>query len=511
MPPPTPRLDPELVLPATLLSRYLFFVGRRPVSAANAHFRGSRIGGLQSLGPLFDDAEIREPLRALTPANLFRVGPRLQSVLQPRLAYDMPRDLVTTPHAPSRAFWSAIGRVAVIYGPAIGIGDEILASSIPPALQTLAPHAEIEVLTAYDGVWERLAPSQRVTRYADLAELLARMRAGRDDAIVYIDFEPPGLVAAIAHEANVKRFFELSVGTRSLTLLDTTARRLHQMPASPRENFYDAVGEMCAWLGADVARGGHRVPRDAGLIVVSPFTSKEEPSERLWRNVLLSMAPRERVVIDTGPNASTRAFAIAIRDAIRAGGLRGELAANGRAATIGEMLDLVRVADVVVTADSYLAHAGPRFGALTLVVAREGLEAWRVPSPSSFYFRSELDPQAIGEAMRQLVREPRLSPRRSIEATTFRDVANAVDLEAPLDDLLAAWQRCFDAHNALVATLPEWPPPFAMLLRDERYARLMPRVPHREDIGEPELRAHLARRFAECASSNLWKYVRECV
>jgi len=165
----------------------------------------------------------------------------------------------------------------------------------------------------------------------------------------------------------------------------------------------------------------------------------------------------------------------------------------------------------VVTADSYLAHAGPRFGALTLVVAREGLEPWRVPSPSSFYFRSELDPHQIGEAMRQLCAEPRLSPRRSIEAATFRDAAEAVELQAPLEDLLAAWQRCFDAHNALVATLPEWPPALAMLLRDERYARLMPRVPRRDGIGEPELRAHLAKRFAECASSNLWKYVRESV
>lgn len=506
---PNARLDPALVLPATLLSRYLFFLGRRPVSTANAHYRSSRIGALQSLAPLFDDAEIRDPLRALTPANMVRVAPRLQSVLQPRLSYTMPRDLVTTTHAPAQELWSDVRRIAVIYGPAIGIGDEIMAASIPVALATCAPHARIEVLSAYDGLWERLDPSRAVTRYSDLAQLLERMRSGNDDAIIYIDFEPPGLVGAVAHEPGVKRFFELSTGTRSLTLLDNTTRRLHQMPTSSRENFYDVVGEMCDWLGAPAVRGGARAPSREGPVVVSPFTSKEEPSERLWRNVLRSLSPASTVILDTGPNATTRAFAMAIRDALRAEGFRSELAADGRAATIGEMLDLVATASVVVTADSYLAHAAPLCGALTLVIAREGLEAWRVPSPSSFYFGSEGEPGAIGAAMRELVHGSRLAPRSSVEATTFRDAAGDVDLRATLDELLGAWQRCFDAHNALVATLADWPPAFAALLSDQRYGRLMPRVPRREGICESDLRAHLAKRFAECASSNLWKYVRE--
>lgn len=500
--------DAELVLPATLLSRYLFFLGRRPVSAANAHYRGSRIGALQSLGPLFDDDDaIREPLRALTPSNLFRVAPALQTTLQPRLAYRMPRDLVATAHAPAADVWRGMRRIAVVYGPAIGIGDEVLASSIPGALQSLAPQASVEVLTAYDGLWSRIAPEQRATRYRDLAELLQRIRSGGDDAVVYADFEPPGLVSAIAHEPEVKRFFELSVGARSLAILDNVARRLHQMPPAG-ENFYDVVGAMCRWLGAEVPRFGP--PRRRGgdpLVVVSPFTSKEEPSERLWRGVLTSMLTRQRVVLDTGPNAATRAFAVAIRDALRAAGLRVQLAANGRAASLGEMLDVVAAADVVVTADSYLAHAAPRLGATTLVVAREGLEAWRVPSPSSFYFRSADDPRDVGEAMRLVVREP----HRSAEGSALRAAAAAVDFDAPLERLLETWQRCVDAHNAVVASLPEWPRPFATLARDERYSRLMPRAPEPGAVAETELRAHLRQRFADCARTNLWKYVREAV
>jgi hypothetical protein len=509
--------DPELALPATLLSRYLFFLGRRPVSAANTHYRGNRIGALQSLAPLFEDDAIRQPLRALTPANLSRVAPALQALLQPRLAYRLPRDLVVTSRAP--ASWNDVRALLVIYGPAIGIGDEILSSPIPAALQSLAPRASIGVLTAYDGLWSRIAPAQRAARYRDMAEVLTRIRSAEDDAIVYVDFEPPGLVAAIAHEPQVQRFAELSIGTRSLSILDNVGRRLHQMPPSG-ENFYEVVGAMCRWLGADGAPS--RTPRSRRapetVVVASPFTSKEEPSEKLWRNLLTSMLTRERVVLDTGPNASTRGFAISLRDALRNAGIRAQLAANGRAATVGEMLDVVADADAVVTADSYLAHAAPLFGAITFVVAREGLEAWRVPSPSSFYFRAEEDPQAIGAAMAMVMAgltedvTPSRDPRLSAEAGALREAAAAIDFGAPMERLLEQWQRAVDGHNAVVAALPDWPAPLAALTGDERYGRLMPRAPRVQDIEDDrELRQHLRERFADCARSNLWKFVRSAV
>jgi len=511
------RLDPELVLPATLLSRYLFFLGRRPISGANAHYRDSRIGALQSLARLFEDAGIREPLRALTPSNFARVAPQLQRVLQPQLAYRLPRDLVNGADAPAREAWSAMQRMVVIYGPAIGIGDEIVSASIPRVLQTLAPRATIDVLTAYDGLWERIAPEQRVKRYADLAELLQRIRSGADDAVVYIDFEPPGLIAAMAHEPQVRRFLELSVGTRSLVLLDNVERSLRTMPASlaQQENFYDCLRAMGRWLGVGSGPIGGNVrerktsPR---RIVVSPFTSKEEPSERVWSTLLATMLSRVddvQVVLDTGPNPATRAFAIALRDGLRASGTRTQLAASTRSATLGEMLDLVRDADLVVSADSYLAHASPRFGVPTLVVAREGLEPWRVPAPRSFYFRTDLGAEAIGEAMQLFLREPRIAPQHSLEARELRAAAAAIDFNAPLAQLRDAWRQCFDAHNALVAAWADWPRPFATLAADQRYGRLMPRWPDAATVSEEELRAHLAMRFAECASSNLWKYVRE--
>jgi hypothetical protein len=508
-----------VLLPATLLSRYLFFLARRPVSAANAHYRSRRVAALKSLGPMLDrvgGAEVERvtsALRALTPANLFRLGPELQSALKPFVGARMPRDLVVSPHPPPARFWSGVGRVAVVYGPAIGIGDEIITAAVPRALRTICPGASITVLTAYDGLWERLAPEERVEQYADLRELVDRMLGGAFEAIVFIDFEPAGLVTAMSFEPRVERYIELSLGTRALTVLDNGARTLHQLPAAApyHDNFYFTLRHMLEWLGAHT-EGESALPRTPSgemVIVASPFTSKEEPSERLWRTILTSeLAPGAQIVLDTGPNAATRSVAVALRDAVRAGGtIRCELAAGGRAASLGEMLDLVRGADAVLTADSYLAHAGPALGAMTLVVARDGLEAWRVPSPSSFYFRSSAEPASIAAAMQCLLRE-RAAPDRP-ESRRLRDAVAVVrdKLSAPLDDLLAAWQECLDAHNEVLASLPEWPAAYAALFDDQRYGRLMPRAPRRDAAGEAELRAHLAGRFAECENSNLWKLV----
>lgn len=506
------RPDAELLLPATLLSRYLFFLGRRPVSAANEHYRASRVAALKSLGDEFDDPRVCAPLRALTPANLFRVAPQLQTVLQPQLASHTPRDLAATSLAPAPHFWKDTHRLLVVYGPAIGIGDEIVTSTIPGALRRLVP--SVTVLSAYQGLWDRVAPEEHVEHYRDLRTLARHLRGEEYDAIFYVDFEPPGLVTAMAHQPGVKTFAELSLGTRMLTVLDNKNRRLHQMPpvAPYHENFYRALKRMMDWLGMDVGGSPNACRNGDALVVASPFTSKEEPSEAFWCEVLAPMMPRgARLVLDTGPNSATRAFAMALRDALRGRDVRCELAASGRAAPLGEMLDIVRDAKVVVTADSYLAHAGPALGAKTLVIARKGLEPWRVPSAASYYFQSNTPPGAIGEAMHALLEESQRSPADRIESRQLRDAAADVDFLAPAGPLLDAWQRCLHAHHAVVAALPDWPPVYEPLFLDERYGSLMPRAPHAEGMAEDDLRAHLANRFAECAGSNLWKFVRGTV
>ena len=48
---PLPR---ELHLPLLLLSQYLFYLSRRPISESNLHYLDARLRGLQSLAPLLE-------------------------------------------------------------------------------------------------------------------------------------------------------------------------------------------------------------------------------------------------------------------------------------------------------------------------------------------------------------------------------------------------------------------------------------------------------------------------
>src|SRR5437867_5005074 len=83
---PRPVTSPraECLLPLSILSSYLFFLLRRPISASNAHYLAQRIRGLQSLASEFDGAgagdlqAIAEGLGTLEPANFARVARDLQ-------------------------------------------------------------------------------------------------------------------------------------------------------------------------------------------------------------------------------------------------------------------------------------------------------------------------------------------------------------------------------------------------------------------------------------------------
>jgi len=66
----------ELQLPLGLLSSYLFFLLRRPISSSNSHYLAQRIKGLKSLGALLATSSSRQvqdiaaKLDSLQPANL---------------------------------------------------------------------------------------------------------------------------------------------------------------------------------------------------------------------------------------------------------------------------------------------------------------------------------------------------------------------------------------------------------------------------------------------------------
>jgi hypothetical protein len=555
-------LPADLQLPATLLARYLFFLSRRPISRSNTHYIARRLAGLQSLAPLLRRdgepplVELASELERLGPASFNHRAGRLQALLAGGLQREPAAGVVVSAAPPGDDFFAPVRRVTLIFGPAIGIGDEILCFAAARRLRARLPRAEISVLTAYDGLWDLVPEIDRAIRYERHAELVAAIRgtgpAGRAELVALFDFEKPDLVAAVGFEPGVERFVEVSLGVGSAAAFDAGGGWLHRFaPAAPLpRNYYARLDLLLEWLcgeaaSAGAAPAGGRFPARARAappqvldVLVSPFTSKHEPSLVYWSRLLGGLVPeispalpaRLRLRLDPGPNLSTERFAAALAAAVRPTApftMEVEIArGNGRrTASLAEMLRAMAEADVVVTTDSFAAHAAPLAGCLTLVVAQPGLADWRVPSPRSFYFEDSLPLPSIAAAMRQLIAAsaagaggnghdtPRpWSPpggRRLLDAGRRLDAALAA-AEGTAAPVCRAYEDLAQALRGFAAAFGHWPRESAALLLDRPYTSLLPALPPdaalRRD-GAADLRRHARARLDEWVNSNLHKYL----
>src|SRR5579884_500529 len=294
------RLDPDALLPSTLLARYLFFLSRRPVSVSNQHFRSARLAALQALAHSVENKgdedfeDVLEAIRVLTPSNLFRGAPSIEERLRPYIRNEFRRHLIVCENAPPKSFLNGARRVLVAFGPGIGIGDEIICFPLPAAIRQLAPACEITVLSWYDGLWHTNQNVAGVERCDNFGTLLRMLRSSAFDVVFFVDFEDPRLSAAIAREPDVARYVEVSLGARSVAALDNVHGRVYQYRAHSEyyANFYRCFARMLEWLGADsvAADAASAVPGDHATILFSPFTSKEEPSEIYWTRLIAAIA-----------------------------------------------------------------------------------------------------------------------------------------------------------------------------------------------------------------------------
>src|SRR5690606_28478494 len=103
-----------------------------------------------------------------------------------------------------------------------------------------------------------------------------------------------------------------------------------------------------------------------------------------------------------------------------------------------------RSADAILCTDSYLAHLGPIFGAQTFVVAPVGLEAWRVPSPRSYYLNEAQGAEGLGGAILTLLDAGTRAPKLN-------------------DGAPSALRRLMDQELALERALADEPDPAELL------------------------------------------------
>ncbi len=532
----TRRSDPDLVLPLLFLRRYLFFLNQRRVSASNSHFRGQRLAALQSLAEVFQNRgdatldRISAQLQAATAVNLFRLAPALEAALDEFPTPLFPRNLVACGGAP-KGFFADARRILLVFGPAIGIGDEIICFPLPAALRH-ATGAEITVLSAYRDLWNGVDGVVNTRIYFTTRQLIEAMRGtveSPNDLIVFVDFENPGLTAAVCREPAISRYAEISLGQRSASALDRRRGCLYRTALhNPYfANFYDCLDQLMNWFGLPVFRNRRpRKPSREFVVLVSPFTSKYNPLQRYWRRLLVSILPlvRDRRIvfhIDSGPNEATEAFALELaRGATAEAPLGVEYSvANGKGARLVSAMCSRHLegTDLVLAADSFLAHATPVFGVPALIVARAGVENWRAPETQNFYFRASDPVEHTAASMRVILQELYANPSTD-RSSSFREsdeckvlIAASARVKRLLDEgadcFRDAWMDCYLAYCRVAALLPDLPESFDALFADQRYEDLFVPWPS-ANPGESDLLAHLRNRWNDWRNSNLYKYLK---
>ncbi|MEM9556449.1 MAG: hypothetical protein AAGC60_19485 [Acidobacteriota bacterium] len=521
-------------LPSALLGRYFVFLGRRPISTANQHFLRRRLRFLRSLTDLLagrDDTldALLTRLRTLDVDGFRRHGPALAEALTPWLLLDKPADLVPSDQPPER-LWPVerAPRLRVVFGPGIGVGDEILAARIVDALALTAriegggedsgdsADGTLDIVSAYPGLWRALGRPAR--GYDDGASLVSALSAAEDEALdllVVIDFETPGLTSALADRRGIERCVEIALGARAVRVVEPETRWLRSFELGDRpSNLYRSVDEIVRWLGLESPPPRRPPPRPseaARRLFVSPFTSKFETSVRAWSSLLVELAraagrPLD-LAVDPGAGLAARAVARQIARAVDR-----STPPDVRCALAAERLDLeaaaraVAAADAVVCIDSYAAHAGPRFGRPTVVVAAPGYERWRHPAGQSFYFSGLDDPQRTARAMAAALGlgTDATDLDALLDAPSSRRVADAVTaVHATVDDL----GTLCGAYDDAVQAIHGWQLDAGDHPLDDRTVRgLPPRPPgSSESSGDDAdaLRRHLLDRLDALADGNL--------
>lgn len=540
----SPQLLPEHRLPALFLARYFFFLGRRPISKSNAHYLNKRLAGLKALGKMLEDEpspalqKVLARLRRLAAINFQRLYPAIFTELKSLMRDEAPTDVVVSSQPPPTDFLRGVRKVLLILGPAIGVGDEIITFSIPGWLQRALPGVEISVLSAYGGLWDRVAGVRRNRAYELYPEVIEAIRGqgpdGETDLVLLVDFESPALFPAVCDEPGVARYVEVSMASRSIVAFDGERRWLHPFEHTGPyfENHYENLASLMSWLGLPATLEGRRTAildqrpergSEERVVLVSPFSSKHDPVEDYWSRLLAAIVSPEqasatRFVFDTGPNLATESFARGLARATegRAPGVRCELArvAGRRILSLQDMFRHMEKADALICVDSFAAHAGPLFGCTTFVLAAKKLESWRVPEAQSYYFDAAAPLAGIVAGIRQVLAVDDggaswlgENDAERLLATTDR-LMKTLDETMPIDELCVAYEALRDVGSRLFDQLQSRSESIEPIFADRVYSQLLPPPPHSRRIdGEraADLRAHLRDKLARWRNTNLCK------
>jgi len=304
----------------------------------------------------------------------------------------------------------AADELIVIFGPGLGLGDEIACLQFVRQLTARFDAGRTTIFSCYPGLWPLLMPKVRSRHY--WANPLRPFRAVRLSSsmrsllVVAIDFDGNGLHHAVLPRAEPIDVLEISIGLRRgwLRRGDSAWLEIVETSATREVGNYEWLHGIGAVLDPDAkprpvweSLVAERPKRKGGVptIFLNPLSSKPVPWQArdwttIFRQLSLAVGTDERIQVwvypgvDDASAADARSIAASLGRLphVDAGVWSSSLTPfNGIRATGRELSR----ADVCLTIDTFTAHLATLLRVPTVVMALKDNRAFWVPSPWSFY------------------------------------------------------------------------------------------------------------------------------
>ncbi|MCH7534236.1 MAG: hypothetical protein IH948_00535 [Bacteroidetes bacterium] len=365
-------------------------------------------------------------------------------------------------HAPIHPLRRNYSNITVIFGPGLGLGDQI---TFLQFLRNVAQHcrgARMTIFTLYPNLWRNIIPHARELDYRGRPlrpilylekNRLAKTEKGRE-LVLIADFECFNFHKnVIPHHPN-RDILEIALGRRAIWSNpgDSSWIRFEAFSNSQKfNNNYSILAQMAkrlipestdisAWKPIKPVKS-QLVSRKEKIIFLNPFTSKEfflTPHD--WYRILQTAVEKLlnitslRIVIFPGLSESCRNYASEIVHLCAKGpgsinahlleGINTSLLTPYSAIPI--IIQLLKEVDLCITVDTFTAHLVPLFSVPTLVVTdRENKSFW-VPCSWSFYClidRMQRDlPTLINYLLTAALQAPAFSSQATKTAEKIVDV-----------------------------------------------------------------------------------------
>jgi hypothetical protein len=311
--------------------------------------------------------------------------------------------------------------VTVIFGPGLGMGDEITFHRlIANATRHQVAHVST-IFSLYPGLWTSLLPGTRCYTYRDwpLRPLRYVSRHWRDvrksasgrHLVIFADFDGYGFHARAGLNGTHGDVLEIALGLRRVWLrrFDSPWIEWDDFADGPVANNYLLLNNLERRLFAPGAstppwqvlrKRRRKAPRAVRTILINASSSKSVPlTAAAWSRFLDHAMGRPK------PAGSTKLLVfpgVDDRSRVEAEALAGSLARTLGVPTrvlsdrhrrnltpftgLGALMDVVDDVDLCVTVDTFTAHLIPLFSVPTLVIAlKQNREFW-VPARHVFHW-----------------------------------------------------------------------------------------------------------------------------